>query len=161
MTELFRVLQPTDAEFHGIGEIDPHDDSFDQDLGQQHIHFGNDVGDHLHILFVGEDDQGVGTFIGNDARIGQQLKFGSTGGPVDDLLQTLLKRRSARSGSRLGAAKLLEWLTGLRLAQSSRAGTGAVSAVAAAHAGGGARPRKLAGLPLRGSSRARADAAAT
>ena len=75
LIELFRVLQPTDPKRLVVGQADCHHDAFDQDLGQEHVHLGNNVGDHLHVLFVGEDNQRVGALIRNNARISQQLDF--------------------------------------------------------------------------------------
>ena len=142
------VLQPTDAQTLPVPHVDRQHDAFDEHLRQQHVHFGHDVGDHLHVLLVGKDDQGVGAFVRDDAGIGEQLDLAGAGGPVEDLLQLLLECGTARCRSELRAQRLVG-LCGLRL--GIRAGAGAQATAVrgpAAGAEAAAGDRDLARTPL-------------
>ena len=126
LVEPSRILQPTDAQGLLVVQGDRQHDAFDQDLGQQHVHLGDDIGDHFHVLLVRKDDQRIGAFIGNNPCIGQQLDLGSAGGAVDDLLQPLLERGAAGCGPGLRADGL-QRLIGLL----SEPGPGAITAISA------------------------------
>lgn len=108
------------AHLEFVAELHVHDDRLDEDLGVQLVHLGHDVGDHLHVLTVGEDDERIRAFVGHNAGILEQLDLLlAAGGAVDDLLQTLAEGGGTGAGSG-GAGRCLHGPVGSGLVKRGR-----------------------------------------
>src|SRR5208337_4513116 len=93
------MLAPgADAQVAGVLQINFHDDGVNQDLGQHDIQFANNDFNHLHVLVVGENEQGIGAFVGDDFGLAEQLKLSGAGGVLDNTLQILLKTAATAGG---------------------------------------------------------------
>ncbi len=85
-----------DARCSRACQVDFHDDGVDQHLGQDDVQLGDDVLDHLHVLVIGEDEQGIGAFVGDDLGLAEELELAGAGGVLHDAVEVVVGRNCAR-----------------------------------------------------------------
>src|ERR1043166_1616998 len=96
------MLQVADPEILSVADIDLDDDGLDQDLGQNDIEFGDDIGDHFHVLARSKNQQGIHALIGDNFGLAEDLNFSADGGFSDDILKPIGEAGAGAGGSSAG-----------------------------------------------------------